>query len=658
MLKAKYDKTCTECRRKMAILCLTLLLLSEFYLSSQSLVQPLRVYIDGAEGNDSLECLSSSSIETPCQSLSFVSKNLTQKHFVAIEILGDVLNLTRAVNFTDYSNLTISGSGSSTTLHCNESDAGLAFVRVVNLSIFSLTVQNCGAPRPSTTHPRYLPIAVYVLNSSNVSLSSVDIVSSNGTGLSMYDTNGEVSIAYCNFVNNSVANTSESGGGGLYIEFTICTPGLNCCKNHEGQNDNSKYNIQYCSFVNNSAHWPDSNRRPMLPSYQVLIPRLGQGGGLYISIGADATDNIFILKFCKFWNNSATYNAGGMIAGFLNSATNNSVYVFQTHFEGNKCMTTQYSSAGGLSAIFMFYNETYIDGKQPQNNSFICDFCSFRNNRGHMGGGTAIFAAKHTNWSSLSTIRFSNCNWTENESAMGAAVFITAAIWDYTKEGYLPVPRFRDCRFESNSAIQKLNSPVVQGIGVQVESVGYGALFASEFHVTFEGKSVFHHSRGSAIHLSDSVIEFIEGSNVTFDNNTSHNGGAIGLFSSSMIKIGNRSSFSFFNNRADLQGGAIFSDFNVATHPAYHNCFITSGRFSPVNSTFTFRGNIAKDSGDSIFTTTFQSCSWLCSDGRDISSPADIMSCIAMKLLGLQVTPGGYRVEEVWGYFDKCLRGI
>ena len=148
-----------------------------------------------------------------------------------------------------------------------------------------------------------------------------------------------------------MTNYNSSGGSGLHIEFTICTPGLNCCKNHEGNNSNSKYNIQYCSFVNNSAHWLDSNPRPILPSYQVLIPRLGQGGGLYISIGADATDNIFILKFCKFWNNSASYNAGGMIAGFLNSATNNSVYIFQTDFEGNKCMTTQYSSAGGLSAI-------------------------------------------------------------------------------------------------------------------------------------------------------------------------------------------------------------------------------------------------------------------------------------------------------------------
>ena len=608
-------------------MCLTLLLLSKFYLSSQSLVQPLRVYIDGAEGNDSLECLSSSSIETPCQSLSFVSKNLTQKHFVAIEILGDVLNLTRAVNFTDYSNLTISGSGSSTTLHCNESDAGLAFVRVVNLSIFSLTVQNCGAPRPSTTHPRYLPIAVYVLNSSNVSLSSVDIVSSNGTGLSMYDTNGEVSIAYCNFVNNSVANTSESGGGGLYIEFTICTPGFNgdSCNGHNDHNKYSNYSINHCNFTSNSASSPEQAHKFILPSQQVFVPRLGKGGGLYISIGSNAADNVFRVNFCIFKNNQAVNNGGGMIAEFLNLVKRNSVIVSDTDFIDNVCMQTQFSDAGGLTVGFIFY---ITEGEHPQNNSFECHYCSFKTNRAHMGGGTTICATKDTCRSSLSSILFSNCDWIENESAMGAAVLITPAIWDYTEEGYLPVPRFRDCRFESNSAIQKLEPPMAEGIGVEVKSVGYGALFISEFHVTFEGCSVFIDNRGSAIHFSDSVIEFTPESVVTFNNNTSHNGGAIAMYSSSMIKFGNGSFFSFSNNSADTRGGAIYSEFHAATHPAYRNCFISSDESFPVNSEFVFTGNYARSGGNSIFTTTFQSCALLCKLIVELS-PADIMLCIA-----------------------------
>ena len=596
------------------------------YLSSQSLVQPLRVYIDGAEGNDSLECLNSSSIETPCQYLSFVSQNLTQKHFVAIELLGDVLNLTRAVNFTDYSNLTISGSGSSTTLHCNESDAGLAFVRVVNLSIFSLTVQNCGAPRPSTTHPRYLPIAVYVLNSSNVSLSSVDIVSSNGTGLSIYHTNGVVEIMDCNFINNSVVNpsTTTSGGGGVYIDFTTCLPGI-----HESESNNSKYAIYNCKFIKNSAYTKQQVKNFVPPSQQLSFPKLGKGGGLYISFGVDATNNSFLISQCTFKSNKASVNAGGMIVEFFNSVTHNNVTVVETDFVENLSTQNQFSSGGGLLVDFMFYSQSRIHGQKPLNNTFECHFCTFQGNRGSMGGGTAITLAKDGNASFSTTIMFSNCNWIENESAMGAAVFITPAIWDYTKEGYLPVPKFRDCRFESNSAIQKLEPPMADGIGVNVKSIGYGALYICQVRVMFAGRSYFGNNSGSAIDLSSSVIDFAEESNVTFFNNTSHNGGAIAMHGSSMLQVRNSSTFLLNNNRAISRGGAIYFDFNAATYTAYYNCFISSPDFSRVNSTFIFMENSANGSGDSIFTTTFQSCQNLCACIDVPKHPADIMQCIA-----------------------------
>ena len=612
----------------MALLYLTVLLMIEAYIfPTKSLAQPLSVYIDGSRGKDSLECLNSSSSETPCQSLSFVAENLTQKHFVHIEILSDVLNLTRAVNFTDYCNLNISGSESKTALFCNESNAGVAFEGVINLSIDSLTIENCGAPRPSTARHHSLSVAVYVLNCTNMSILNVDIVSSNGTGLSVYDTNGEVDIMDCNFINNSVMGNSTSGGGGLYVEFTICPPGsYNCSESHSGRNDNSQYIIQNSNFTNNSAQSVEKAHLPL--SHQVVIPRLGQGGGLFISIGSDATNNTIILKFCNFRNNRASYNAGGMIVKFLNSAKHNNVYVFQTKFYGNKCMQTQYSSAGGLTIAFMTYNESYTDGEQPQKNIFQCDFCSFKRNRGNLGGGTAIYSTKHTKQSLLSIIIFSNSKWVENESAMGAAAILIPAIWDYTKVGFLPIPTFRDCKFESNSAVQKLKEPIIETIHVKIESVGFGALFISEFHVIFEGNSHFSHNIGSAIHLSASVIDFKEGSNVLFGNNTSHRGGAVEMHSST-IKVSNSSSFLFVNNRADTRGGAIYSDFNVATHPADHNCFISSGVFSPVNSTFIFQNNSAGDSGASIFTTTFQSCSWLCPSGGDSLTPEEILHCIA-----------------------------
>ena len=636
---------------------MAILLLLLLYLSGKSLAHPtfplLKVYVHGSKGNDSLECLNSNSSETPCQSLSFVSENLTQKHFVHIEILSELLNLTRAVNFNNYSHLTISGSGRHTTLYCNKSNAGLAILQVKNFLLYSLTVNNCGALRPSTTSQKYLPVAVYVLNCTNVSISGVTIRSSNGTGLSVYDTNGVVDIMHCNFINNSVLNHNTSGGGGLYIEFTVCSPEFKMkYEDHSQRNSNSTYNINNCNFKHNSALSSQPTRKLIPPSQPSSVPRLGKGGGLYISIGLDAENNTFLISSCNVLNNTATYDGGGMIAEFLTSVKNNTVSVVHTNFEENSCMESQFSGTGGLVLGFMFYFQSQLKGKQPQNNTFECKSCLFQGNKGHMGGGTAIYATKGSYQSSLSIIQFSNCDWTENESAMGAAVFITPRIWDYTKEGYLPIPNFTDCRFMSNSAIQTLKPPVAEGIGVTIESVGYGALFVSEFHVIFEGKTYFYNNSGSAVHLSSSEMEFKAESNVKFYNNTSQNGGAIAMYSSSMIRVENSSSFSFFGNKAKSYGGAVYVDVNAATHPAYHNCFISSSDLSPVNSTFVFRENFANASGDSIFTATFQSCALLCSNFNMSRTPKDIMQCIAPFTfdetnLSLSTRPNRFKLRQM-----------
>ena len=616
----------------MAVILATFVALAVCWCPSQSLTT---VYIDGAEGNDSLECLTFSSTETPCQSLSFVSENLTQRLFVHIEILGDVLNLTRAVDFTDYSNLTICGSGTNNTLYCNESEAGLEFVRVTNLTMYSLTVKNCGTPRPSTSTQNHtlllLPVAVYVLNCTHVSLQAVDFVSSNGTGLSIYDTNGTVDIVHCNFINNSVSNKNSSGGGGVHIEFTICSPGIveNCDSNRSSRNNNSRYYILNCTFTNNSAHSPKQAHMFVPPSQQSSVPRLGKGGGLYISIGSDASSNVFLVDSCIFRNNRASYRSAGMIAEFLNSVRHNHVSVVKTHFEGNRCVQTQFSGGGGLDIAFMFYSKFSPEKQQPQNNSFECLYSTFKNNVGHIGGGTEICTTKEMNHLFLSTILFHECEWIENEAAMGAAVFITPGIWDYTNHGFLPFVTFRDCKFESNFAQQTLTPPMAKGTGVKIQSVGYGALHIIELKVVFKGISQFSNNSGSVIHLSNSVIEFKEGSEVILSNNTSHSGGAVAMYGSSLIQIQNSSTFILTNNRAVSKGGAIYFDSITASRPAYHNCFISSHNFSPVNSTFIFNNNSANYSGSSIFATTFESCALLCSGTNIPTHPQDIMQCIA-----------------------------
>ena len=617
----------------MAMLLLTLLTFSGFYFQTHTLYQPLRVYVDGVRGNDSHECLNSS--DNPCESLSFVAENLIQEQFVCIEILGELLNLTEAVDFRNLSNLTIfGGSLDKTVIVCNESNAGLAFVNVSNLHIYSLTVESCGALRPSTSFDKRkmamnlnLSVAVFILNCTDVAIWNVNIISSNGTGLSLYDTNGTVDISHCNFTENGAMEQSDLGGGGLHIEFTFCSPGHGInCSSHNRRNFHSTYTMQNCNFAYNAVNSSYANRAITPPSSDKPIPRRGQGGGLYISIDSDAMGNSFTIENCIIEGNVASYFGGGMYIEFLNSVENNRVIINQTRFVRNKCFQTDYSGGGGLLISLLLYNNSHIHEIYPKNNTVVCNLCYFVENIANMGGGTAVYAAKETSQSYLSTLFFSQCKWTDNESAMGAAVFISPGIWDYTKEGYLPVPKFTDCSFESNSAIQTL---AADDDGLMVQSVGYGAVFISELRVAFEGSAYFRGNRGSAVHLSNSVMEYRAGSDVTFQNNTSHNGGAIAMYGSSMIEIEENSLFLWTNNTAYSRGGAIYFDFNAATHPAYHNCLITPRHLSKVGSTMIFTNNTALANGSSIFTTTFQSCALLCPDEYITNNPEDIMQCIA-----------------------------
>ena len=322
-----------------------------------------------------------------------------------------------------------------------------------------------------------------------------------------------------------------------------------------------------------------------------------------------------------------------MIVEFMNSVQNNTVSVNQTSFSGNSCLEkhASRSSGGGLVLGFMFYPGSWVHKSQPpRGNSFKCSYCTFENNSAYMGGGAGIYATKNLiSDSNLIGIVFSHCNWTNNRSPMGAAVFITPGIWDYSAEGFLPALVFLHCVFVSNWANLQLKTV---GTGVNVSSVGYGAVFSNEFKITFNKTSYFSGNKGSALYLLNGVVEFQEDSNSTFVNNIARSGGAIAMYGSSVIEIHNNSTFLFIRNKAYMKGGAIYDDFNAALQPAYRNCFIqsTSRKYMYIEATLIFENNTANCNvcGSDIFVTTFQSCAVLCQNAS-ITNPENILQCIA-----------------------------
>ena len=623
------------------------LVCSSLYVPVQSSDQPLYVHIYADSGNDTLECLVSNSTQKPCQTLSFVAENMTQRHdLVHIEIVSDRLDLTQPVEFNSWEGLTINGCG--TLIHCNGSDAGIAFVNVRTLVIYSLTMEQCGSERDSTSfidphtanETERLNVTIYILNCTDVNISHVDIQDSHGTGLSMYDTNGTVDIAYCNFSNNSVSD-SEEGGGGIHIEFTFCSPGIaRDCSGHNGRNQNSSYTIQHCIFTGNRATC--SLELVALPFKTNVIPRNGRGGGLYISLASDASGNNFTVTHCHFQQNAAFFTGGGMLLEFLNSARNNTVSVSETEFTNNSCLERKvFSTGGGLSILFMFYIDSQVFGKVPTGNVFVCKRCTFQCNDALSGGATTVIAAKQLHSNVQNNITFIQSNWVENTAPIGAGVYISPALWDFTKQGFLLVPLFQDCTFVQNSAFQPLQKPTKATKGSQSchgnvcteTSVGFGALFVSELHVAFEGETNFTGNNGSAVFLSNGALNFSAGCNVTFYRNEGHNGGAIAMYGASVICISNDSVFNFTNNKAFSKGGAIFTEISTSLQ-TYHNCFIeSSSRESPkTNAKLIFKGNRAKVStSNSIFSNSLRSCKLSCSqEGKsDKMHPVAILKCIA-----------------------------
>ena len=189
------------------------------------------IYVDHT-ANDTPACGRSKSY--PCGTFNTALKKLSHNS-TAICLGPGTYNLTNT-QLLYKSNITIIGSSEDTvTVQCTPL-SGLSFIQSSNITLQSLTLQKCGALQTSssrkldTTFAKF-QVSIYMLYCTDVCISNVTIESSNGTGLTLYNTVGTVTIQYCTFNHNNGVSLDKSsvGGGGLQIQFTYCTPGDSSC---------------------------------------------------------------------------------------------------------------------------------------------------------------------------------------------------------------------------------------------------------------------------------------------------------------------------------------------------------------------------------------------------------------------------------------------
>lgn len=103
--------------------------------------------------------------------------------------------------------------------------------------------------------------AMYFENCTNVDIRGITVSNSHGSGLTLYDCNGNVSITHSTFTNNTVSKVHEDianetgrihGGGGVYYELSACSPSWETCdQNSNVYNKFSYLTVYNCTFSYN-----------------------------------------------------------------------------------------------------------------------------------------------------------------------------------------------------------------------------------------------------------------------------------------------------------------------------------------------------------------------------------------------------------------------
>ena len=582
------------------------------------------IYVDGEYGHNDLSCLQPCEQPhgPPCQSLEYVQHNIKRfnNHSVVIEICNPGISLTAPLIFEDFIDLSIRGAEdmTQTTINCNTSYSGLSFFNITGLSLSFLQLTNCGAKGNSTllnpfTHKMViLTSAIYILNCTDVNISNSVLFRSNGTGISIYDTNGQVVIENTDILESFVRNASSDfllGGGGLFIEFTKCTPGLvsyNNCIHDEGHNTNAVYIIHNCNFSHNIIN---ASKHFLNVWYRSGI----SGGGVYIDFNSNATNMCVTFFQCTLHNNYAPHYGGGMRVLFQDSAQNNKVSLINTVFT---CNSVSFGDpmGGGLQILFSFY---YQDYGFPNNNFVNLTLCDFENNTARSGGGISVILTQIPVQDTDSAIYFSNCTWTGNTALYGAAVHITPGIWVTEKNSHFPLLVFSNTNISSNKVIPIVSTETHRMVtlvdtdqGLQTLINGAGAFFSTQINVVFSKMTNFISNNGTALYLIGSIAVFNASSQVLFDSNNGTNGGAIALLGQSLLFPQSPSTFSFTNNTARQLGGGIY--FQSTSQNVQQPCFIYHG-YRPENLNFTFISNRAGNGrGHHIYVSSFTSCNFYC----------------------------------------------
>ena len=542
-----------------------------------------------------------------------------------VQFCSGIVEINAPIFLENRSNITSLGHSSMrTTLSCMLEGAGLTLVNLNDSMIKDIKIENCSSKYNVTTQfgvtgateRGLLSSAVHVINCNNFKLDNVQIHSSHGLGLVLYDTGGNVEVLHSVFLNNS--NSDTFVGGGVLLAFTNSAPAPNCSDYCDNSKDNfnltetkNVYVFKNCTFHKNKAYF----HGPKYLRYSKQRDRqgTGRGGGLFLNLNGKSEYNIFTIENCTFSENEANWG-GGLYIVIQDSSRHNIIQLNKIIVIKNKAKKN--FGGGGVNLGF---NST-----ATMNNSVRFERSTFKSNSATFGGGISIYSSYRNESELPNTIEFRSCQWINNTARFGSAIDIAPHVWEFLSSGFLPVPIFHSCEFRSNNGDTVPN--LANTTGYMQYKTGKGALMLTKFEVIFSGIVSFIDNSGSALFLSSSIIKISQLTTCNFEGNRGFEGGAIAFIGYSALIVNDNTSFYFSNNTATRRGGAIFA---YAVDEYYfissRSCFLQyHGSLNLVerNVTFEFVNNSAgykcenqRDcyaSGHSIFSPSLLTCIHAC----------------------------------------------
>ena len=535
---------------------------------------------------------------------------------------GDNYTLSHDDVMTMYgmNSIVIVGEGSDNTVITCDSNAGLAFINMNNITIANLTLKECGAWRNSTTQNGTndftfkFRCGLYFLDCSDVTMYDVIVTDGPGTGVMMYDTLGTVTIANSQFIRNRVSTADVNqvpGGGGVYIEFSYCKPNTT---NFTACNPSPQANANYTIINSTFAYNFGTTVREEITKFICVIEenhqQFGRGGAISIHIKGVSVNNTINVINCRMKNNQAVWGTG-LLVDILDSAKNNKVVVKGVKFIKNSCPI---ASGTGGGAIRVHYFPVI---KAPTNIIVITN-SRFDSNSAYYGGGISLSTNRERGvLNATNGITMKGCIWLNNIARVGSAVDLSS--YHDIPEGQLVSPVFINCSYFNNS--NSYTDSVVRHLGL-------GTIHSDGIPFALFGDNYFVSNNGTAIAAADVTVDFRENATAEFIGNRGFRGGAITLFGSAVLRVFSNTKLLFERNEATDKGGAIYSiSVDLRDIVNSRKCFIRYHDYligpSEWKTNFTFINNTSPNPGHAIYCTTLIPCSW---GNSSIVTSQDVLS--------------------------------